>query len=48
MKGPMGKKLDIKKSGIHIAFSAGTGVLVFVDIVAYLIRKNLGLLSTDD
>ena len=41
----MGKGLDIKREGTHIAFSAGTGCLVFVDLVAYLIRKNLGLLD---
>jgi hypothetical protein len=44
IKGPMGSGLDIQSSGTHIAFTAGTGVLVFVDLVAYLIRKNLNLL----
>lgn len=46
--GPMGKGLGIMHSGVHIAFTAGTGVLVFVDLVAYMIRKNLGLLSSED
>jgi hypothetical protein len=46
--GPIGKGLGIKPSGTHIAFSAGTGLLVFVDLVAYLIKKNLGLLSAKE
>lgn len=41
----MGAGLGIQPSGTHIAVTAGTGVLVFVDLVAHLIRKNLGLLS---
>jgi hypothetical protein len=44
----MGKGLDIKPEGTHIAFSAGTGCLVFIDLVAHLIRKNLGLLDPDE
>jgi len=34
----LGKGLGIQKEGTHIAFVAGTGVLVFMDLVAYLIR----------
>ena len=45
VKGPMGKGLEISAKGVHIAFTAGTGVLVFLDLVAHLIRKNLGLLT---
>ena len=45
IKGPMGRGLDLQKSGIHIAFTAGTGVLPFLDLVAYMIRLNLGLLK---
>ena len=41
----MGKGLDIMPNGTHIAFTAGTGALVFVDLVAHLIRKNLNLLT---
>ena len=44
----MGKGLDIQAEGTHIAFSAGTGCLVFVDLVAHLVRKNLGLLEADE
>ena len=42
----MGKGLDIQAEGTHIAFTAGTGILVFVDLVAALIRKNLGLMNS--
>ena len=48
VQGPMGKGLDIQPDGTHIAFSAGTGCLVFVDLVAHLVRKNLGLLGADE
>eukprot|EP00347_Sterkiella_histriomuscorum_P007376 403349177 len=48
IKGPMGKGLDIQHSGTHIAFTAGTGILVFLDLVAHLIRKNLGLLNSQE
>jgi len=41
----MGKGLDIQPDGTHIAFTAGTGILIFVDLVAHLIRKNLGQLE---
>jgi len=44
----MGKGLGIQSEGVHIAFTAGTGVLVFVDLVAHLIRKNLSLISNDE
>jgi len=38
----MGKGIELRPSGVHIAFTAGTGVLPFLDLVAYLIRLNLG------
>ena len=41
----MGKGLNVMTSGVHIAFTAGTGILPFLDLVAYLIRLNLGILS---
>lgn len=44
----MGKGLEIEKEGTHIAFSAGTGCLAFIDLVAHLIRKNLGLLEKEE
>jgi hypothetical protein len=44
----MGKGLGVKHEGVHIAFTGGTGTLVFVDLVAHLIRKNLGLLKENE
>ena len=46
--GPIGKGLCLKESGTHIAIAAGTGILLFVDLVAHLIRKNVGLLNFDE
>jgi len=40
IKGPMGKGLQIRSSGIHVAFCAGTGALVFLDLVSHLLLKN--------
>ena len=45
IKGPMGKGLGIEKSGVHMAFTGGTGSLVFVDLAAFLVRMNLNLLK---
>jgi hypothetical protein len=46
----MGKGLEIKngEGGTYVAYSAGTGVLVFLDLVAFLIRKELGLLKENE
>ena len=41
----MGKGLGLTKEGTYIAFVGGTGTLVFMDLVALLIRQNLGLLK---
>ena len=30
-----------------MAFTAGTGVLAFLDIVAFILRVNLGIISED-
>ena len=35
----MGKGLGIKPTGKHIALAAGTGILVFIDLVAHLILR---------
>jgi len=40
IKGPMGRGLEIKETGLHVAFCAGTGVLVFLDLVAHLLMRN--------
>ena len=37
----MGHGLKVKKSGIHVVFAAGTGVLCFVDLVAAMIQDKL-------
>ena len=41
--GPMGKGLGLTKDsrGKHLAFAAGTGVLVFIDVVAKMILQYL-------
>lgn len=41
IKGPMGRGLEIQHSGLHFAFCAGTGVLVFLDLVAMLLMRNV-------
>jgi len=48
VKALLGKGLGIQKEGHHVAFVAGTGILVFIDLVAFMIRLNLGLLSQSD
>jgi len=40
IKGPMGKGLQMKQTGVHVAFCAGTGALVFLDLVSALLIKN--------
>lgn len=40
IKGPMGKGLCIEESGVHVAFCAGTGVLVFLDLVSHLLLRS--------
>lgn len=39
--GPMGKGLglDTESQGLHVAFAAGTGILVFVDLIAKLVLQ---------
>lgn len=46
--GPMGKGLSVESSGLHIAFAGGTGALTFVDLVAHIALKNLGLIDLKD
>jgi len=45
VKALLGKGLNFKREGAHVAFTGGTGVLVFMDLVALLLRYNLGLLN---
>ncbi len=46
-KGILGKSLGLSKNGEHVAFLAGTGVLVFMDLVALISRFHLGILNND-
>ena len=47
MKALLGKGLGLQKNGTHIAFTGGTGSLVFIDLIALLLRVNLGLVDPD-
>ena len=40
IKGPMGKGLQVEPNGVHVAFCAGTGALVFLDLVSHILIKN--------
>ena len=40
IKGPMGKGLCIEEQGVHVAFCAGTGVLVFLDLVSHMLLRS--------
>ena len=40
VKGPMGMGLSIGCNGVHMAFCAGTGILVFLDLVSTLLIKS--------
>lgn len=46
MTGPLGKGLGITQhtTGCHFAYSAGTGILVFIDLVARMLIQELGML----
>lgn len=35
----------MKKSGLHLAFTSGTGVLPFMDLIGHLLFTTLGLNS---
>jgi hypothetical protein len=43
-----GLMLNNKSSGLYIAFSAGTGVLVFVDLVARLVMETVGAIAPEN
>jgi len=44
MVGPLGKGLGVsaETKGCHFAYSAGTGILVFIDLVARMLLQELG------
>eukprot|EP00352_Strombidinopsis_acuminata_P005913 CAMPEP_0176376056 /NCGR_PEP_ID=MMETSP0126-20121128/27920_1 /TAXON_ID=141414 ORGANISM="Strombidinopsis acuminatum, Strain SPMC142" /NCGR_SAMPLE_ID=MMETSP0126 /ASSEMBLY_ACC=CAM_ASM_000229 /LENGTH=119 /DNA_ID=CAMNT_0017737339 /DNA_START=1841 /DNA_END=2200 /DNA_ORIENTATION=+ len=41
----MGRGVEMHHSGTHVAFTAGTGSLVFIDIVAHLLIKSMGMIK---
>jgi NAD(P)H-flavin reductase len=45
VRGPLGEPLGVKKSGLHVAFTAGTGVLPLLDLVAHIFYTALGINS---
>mmetsp|Transcript_72594 Transcript_72594/g.100651 ORF Transcript_72594/g.100651 Transcript_72594/m.100651 type:complete len:209 (+) Transcript_72594:1897-2523(+) len=47
VKGPLGKGLELNEEshGLHVVFAGGTGLLCFIDLVAHVALKNLGLLD---
>ena len=49
VKGPMGKGLGLTNhsTGTHIAFTGGTGIFVFVDLIARLALGMMGHLPND-
>lgn len=48
IKATLGKGLGVKESGTNIAFTAGTGILAFVDLAALILRANLGLIAPEE
>ena len=50
LTGPLGKGLGLlpTSKGVHIAFSAGTGILPFVDMVAKLLLQEMNSLPDED
>jgi len=48
IKATLGKGLGLKETGTHIAFTAGTGILTFVDLAALILRANLGLIAPEE
>jgi len=45
IRGPFGKGLDLRFTGVHVAYAAGTGVLVFLDLVSRIMLHNTGVLE---
>lgn len=50
LTGPLGKGLGLtpNSKGVHIAFSAGTGILPYIDMVAKLLLQEMDKLPEDD
>lgn len=49
MVGPLGKGLGVHADtkGTHFAYSAGTGILVFIDLVARMLLQELGYIPSN-
>jgi hypothetical protein len=45
VKGPMGMGLSVNADGHNVAFCGGTGILVFLDLVAMLAMHNCGAVT---
>jgi hypothetical protein len=43
VRGPLGESLGVRKEGLHFAFTAGTGVLPLIDLVAHIFYTALGI-----
>ncbi len=43
VKGPMGMGLSINLNGHNIVFTGGTGILVFLDLVAVILLQVCGI-----
>lgn len=37
VNGPLGKGLEVQPTGTYVAYAAGTGILVFIDLIGHLI-----------
>lgn len=50
IQGPMGKGLELTHAsrGLHVAFSAGTGALAFIDLVLRIFLSNIGAVQDKD
>ena len=46
--GPLGIGLNIDTCGTHVVFTAGNGIQAFIDLVAHVARRLLGLLSQEE
>jgi len=39
IRGPLGTGLELETNGTYVVFAAGTGILVFIDLIAHLILR---------
>ena len=47
VSGPLGKSLTVDPAGLNVAFVAGTGVLPFMDLAAFVARHTIGMSKID-